>query len=170
MFKTLKLGCLAYSLVMLVPTLAVVAVLLLAGSATGMLPKPINDSVLSVEQFAARQWLNMDLGAEKLSVRDISVSPAKTVGHATLSVSLDSSVPLPADPKPLMVAALGVVGDHFAMPFGLAADQIDSVTILLYAPGATTPTHTATVSRADLDAYKAGTLSGAALAAKLSYK
>ena len=170
MFKAMRFGCLVYSLVMLLPVAAIIAVLLLAGSLTGMLPKPINDPVLSVEQFAARQWLSSDLGTQKLSVRDIRVTPAKTAGHATLIVSLDSSVPLPANPRPLIVAALGVVSDHFAMPFGLAAGQVDSVTIVLYAPGATAPTHTATVSRADLDAYKAGTLSAAAFAAKLSYK
>jgi len=170
MFKTMRLGCLAFSLVMFLPTLAIVAALLLAGSLTGMLPKVINDPVISVEQFAARQWLSSDLGSQKLSVRDLAVTPAQAIGHASLVVSLDSSVALPADPRPLMVGALSVIADHFVMPFGLAAGQIDAVTIVLYGPGAKTPPYSATIDRASLDAYKAGTLSAADLAAKLSLK
>jgi len=170
MFKTLRLGCFLYSLLMLIPTLAALAVLLIGASALGLLPTSINDPVVSAERIVTGQMLNSDLSSAKLSVRSIAVTPLKTAGHADLTVAVDSSTPLPKDPKPLAATVMSACAAHLGMPFGLAVQSIDAVTVVIYGPNATSPALTATINRPLLDQYVGGQISKATFLTDLTVK
>jgi hypothetical protein len=170
LFKTIKLGCFFSSLLMMIPTVLAIVVLLVGASALGMLPSSINDPVVGGERFVAQQFINSDLGGSKLSVRSITVTPAATPGHANLALAVNSSSALPKDVRPLAVIAFASVAKHLGMPFGLAADSIDTATVALYGPGATAPSVSVSVSRAVLDQYSAGTISQATFMSDMSVK
>jgi len=170
LFKAIRLSCFFTSLLMMIPTVLAIVVLLVGASALGMLPSAVNEPVVTGERFVAQQFINSDLGGSKLSVRSITVTPAATPGHSNLTLVVNSTVALPKDVRPLAVVAFASIAKHLGMPFGLVADTIDTATVALYGPGATTPSVSVSVSRAVLDQYNAGTISQATFMADMTVK
>jgi hypothetical protein len=68
------------------------------------------------------------------------------------------------------VVAFASIAKHLGMPFGLAADTIDTAIVALYGPGATAPSISVSVTRAVLDRYSAGTISQATFISDMSVK
>ena len=63
---------------------------------------------------------------------------------------------MPADAKPLAAEAMAAAASHLTMPFGIAAQAVDSVTVEVFDPGAAKPSLTATVPMVALDDYVSG--------------
>ncbi len=170
MFKALHLGGTLTSILMLIPTLLAITVIVLGASLMGALPKQINDPVLAAERMVAQQFLSFEVGDSSLRVTSITITPAVAVGHATVALAVSSSVALPADSKPVALKVMVAAANHFSMPFGISPEQIDAVTVSVFGPDATKPAMTATIDRATLLGYKAGSVTQATLLSKIAVK
>ena len=168
--RAMRFGCLLWSLLMLILVLIVVSVILIVASTGGGLPKEINDPVVGVERAIAQHFLNSDLSGSNLSVTSITVTPAKTVGHAAITIKVSSSVALPKDVKPLAAEVMAAAANHLSMPLGMVAGTVDSVTVMIYGPNATKPTLTATVPLSVLNDYASGKITKAVFISKMNVK
>jgi hypothetical protein len=172
--RPLTCGCLFRLLLMVVLFTWIIAlmgaVILVAASISGVLPMGLDDPVQAAERAVAEQMLDGDLSGAHLSVTSITVTPAKAPGHATVTIDVASSVALPADAKPLAAETMVAATSHMTMPFGIAAQTVDSVTVRVFGPGATKPSLTTTVPMVALDDYVSGKTTKAVFISKMTVK
>jgi hypothetical protein len=161
MFRLMRLGCLAYSLVMLIPVLLLAGGALVLGDTLGLLPAPVAGPVESAERMVATQFIGGDLASAHFQLRSLDVSPSGAGdGKFVLTAAIESQNPLPKNPGPSALPAIKALGTHLGQPFGLGA-AIERIVISLYGPGGTVPVLSATIATADLSAWQNSTISDA---------
>ena len=161
MFRLMRLGCLVYSLVMLIPVLLLVGGALLLGDAIGILPGPVAAPLHSAERFVATQFIGGDLNSSAFSLRSLDITPTGAGdGKFVLTAAVESQTALPKNPAPSALPAIKALGSHLGQPFGLG-NAIDSIVFSLYGPSGTDPVLTVTIKQSDLNAWQTSTISDA---------
>jgi hypothetical protein len=172
MFKTLRLACTVYTLIMMIPLILAVVVGLMVGSLLGVLPDGVNQPVVGAERGVAVFFLNGDLGSVNVSVRDVSVTPVVVAKSpkTNVVVALDCGTAAPKDAKTLAVESFKLVGNHLGMPLGISPLPVNNVTLTMYLTDVKTPFLTATTTEANLANYLDGTIDAAAFTKGVTFK
>lgn len=177
--RLLRFGCIAASLLPLIPVLLMAAVLAVALSAFGLLPKGLDESVKGGERFAVSVVVNVELGSvaslQSVSAKVINLTTPK--GERVLRadpVLLDAKVTLRQSADSELTAqaaatrAFAILAGHLEGPLNLipVPGHVLRLTVLLLPITGAEPLLSATVSRPDLDAWRAGELSDTAFVAR----
>lgn len=180
--RLLRFGCIAASLLPLIPVLLMAAVLAMALSAFGLLPKGLDEAVKGGEHFAVSVVVNVELGSvaslQSVSAKVINLTTPKDEGVLGDLVPLDAKVTLRQSADSELTAqaaatrAFAILAGHLDGPLNLipVPGHVLRLTVLLLPTTGAEPLLSATVSRPDLDAWRAGELSDTAFVARWSAK
>lgn len=154
----MRLGCLAVSLIALIPTLLIGLVLAFVLTYTGLAPGPVADLVGGLERPIAKAQLQGEL--TDVEVRSVELNKQGT--RSQLTVVAWSRRALPA-PETFAKTALRSIGSRLDTPFGLAR-QVSHVRLVLQSGDPARGYIGFTVSTEDAQAYASGQINDRQLA------